>query len=226
MRVSERKASDYKPHVVIKGTKDKLRFVLSAEVPWEQLLEELVAKLNEAEEHFFRGADFRIVVDAGTRVLTLEEQDAIRQIFSQHGRMQVHEIYHAYPQIQNQHQSFQVVSGTLRSGQEFYATRDVLWLGDVNPGAIIHSPGDVLVLGSLRGIAHAGCEGNTQSIVAASLLMPSQLRIAGYLGRSPDEWPAGEGVMQFAYLSQEGIVIEGIHLLKEIRPAYSMFANV
>ena len=60
-------------------------------------------------------------------------------------------------------------------------------LGDVNPGAEIICSGDILVLGSLRGVANAGCTGNVNASVFAFRLEPTQLRIANYISRSPDE---------------------------------------
>jgi septum site-determining protein MinC len=60
-------------------------------------------------------------------------------------------------------------------------------MGDVNPGAEIVCSGDILVLGALRGVAHAGAEGKTDAIVFAFRLEPTQLRIAHLISRAPDE---------------------------------------
>jgi septum site-determining protein MinC len=46
--------------------------------------------------------------------------------------------------------------------------------------------GDVVVLGKLRGVAHAGAEGSASAEIIALDLHPIQLRIAEYIGRSPD----------------------------------------
>ena len=37
---------------------------------------------------------------------------------------------------------------------------------------------NIIVLGALRGLAHAGAKGNTQAIIAASLIDTVQIRIA------------------------------------------------
>lgn len=80
-----------------------------------------------------------------------------------------------------------LVKRTLRSGQTITYDGNVVIRGDVNPGAVVMSTGDIIVLGALRGVAHAGAEGDTSAIVMAFRLEPTQLRIAGLISRAPDE---------------------------------------
>lgn len=77
---------------------------------------------------------------------------------------------------------YYVYRGSLRSGQIFYRHEHVIILGDVNPGAEVISDGDVLVWGRLRGTAHAGARGNSESVVGALDLDPVQLRIDRVIG--------------------------------------------
>ena len=51
------------------------------------------------------------------------------------------------------------VSHTLRSGQRIECEGDVVVLGDVNDGAEIIAGGSIAVMGTLRGLAHAGGNG-------------------------------------------------------------------
>ncbi|MGQ0600150.1 MAG: septum site-determining protein MinC, partial [Anaerolineales bacterium] len=64
---------------------------------------------------------------------------------------------------------------------------NVVVLGDVNPGAEIVASGDVIVWGRLRGVVHAGAEGDAGAVVCALDLAPTQLRIAGYIAVSPPQ---------------------------------------
>jgi septum site-determining protein MinC len=68
---------------------------------------------------------------------------------------------------------------TLRSGQKVVYSGNVVVLGDVNPGAEIEAQGDVVVLGRLRGQAHAGCSGRDEATVLALAMQPTRLCIAG-----------------------------------------------
>lgn len=79
--------------------------------------------------------------------------------------------------------------GTVRSGQSLEFPGNVVILGDVNPGAYVVASGDIIVMGRLHGVVHAGAEGEDQALVVAAGFFPSQLRIAQYIGRPPDEYP-------------------------------------
>jgi len=46
--------------------------------------------------------------------------------------------------------------------------------------------GDIVVWGELRGIAHAGAQGNYRSEIRAMKIEALQLRIADYIARRPD----------------------------------------
>lgn len=86
-------------------------------------------------------------------------------------------------------QDLMIHRGTLRSGDHLQSEGSVLLLGDVNPGAQISASGHVLVWGRLRGVAHAGCQGDREARITALQLRPVQLRIAGAIARGPEEPP-------------------------------------
>ncbi len=60
-------------------------------------------------------------------------------------------------------------------------------VGDVNPGAEIKAGGNIIILGQLKGMAHAGCKGMTDAFVSAIYMAPVQLRIADIITRFPEE---------------------------------------
>ncbi len=97
--------------------------------------------------------------------------------------------------------------GTLRSGENLTGEGDILLLGDVNPGAKVEARGDILIWGRLRGIAHAGKDGNRQAKIVALELRPLQLRIANAIALGPQEKPE-EGLAEEAHLVGEQIIIE------------------
>ena len=74
---------------------------------------------------------------------------------------------------------------TLRSGYRLQHAGHVIVIGDLNPGAEIIAGGDVVVWGRLRGMVHAGAEGDENATVCALDLSPTQLRIAGKIAVSP-----------------------------------------
>ena len=71
--------------------------------------------------------------------------------------------------------------GSLRSGQRLEYEGTLIVLGDVNDGAEVIAGDNVVVVGNLRGLAHAGAKGNKQAIVAAHRIDTHQLRIANII---------------------------------------------
>jgi septum site-determining protein MinC len=55
----------------------------------------------------------------------------------------------------------------------------------VNPGAEIVAGGSVVVWGRLRGVVHAGANGNESATVCALDMNPTQLRIASFISVTP-----------------------------------------
>ena len=71
--------------------------------------------------------------------------------------------------------------GSLRSGQKMESEGSLVILGDVNSGAEVMASDNIVVLGALRGLAHAGAKGNKQAIISAGILDTVQIRIANVI---------------------------------------------
>ena len=68
--------------------------------------------------------------------------------------------------------------GSLRSGQRLEFEGSIVLIGDVNAGAEVIAGENIVVLGNLRGLAHAGAKGNKDAIIEASEIDAVQIRIA------------------------------------------------
>ena len=77
------------------------------------------------------------------------------------------------------------VRRTLRSGFSLQHAGHVVVIGDVNPGAQVIATGNVVVWGRLRGMVHAGAEGDSKAVVCALDLSPTQLRISDRIAVTP-----------------------------------------
>ncbi len=95
---------------------------------------------------------------------------------------------------------------TVRSGVEIRHRGSVIILGDVNPGGIVVADGDILIWGRLRGVAHAGAQGNSECTIMALQMEPTQLRIANALARAPEKSPT-HATAEVAYMTTQGIRI-------------------
>lgn len=99
--------------------------------------------------------------------------------------------------------------GTVRSGQLVSFDGNLVVIGDVNPGGEVCATGHVVVMGSLRGIVHAGANGNKEALVVALNLQPTQLRIADVITRPPDEKEmGGQFFPELAYIKGDTVYIE------------------
>jgi septum formation inhibitor MinC len=102
-----------------------------------------------------------------------------------------------------------IVNMTLRSGQKVESDHSVIIRGDVNSGAEVIAGGDIIVLGTLRGIAHAGAfddTGGGRTITALSL-QPTQLRIGSLISRGKSEAGGNEGGQGIEIARIEGNII-------------------
>lgn len=97
------------------------------------------------------------------------------------------------------------VSHTLRSGQRVECAGDVVVLGDVNDGAEVIAGGSIAVMGTLRGLVHAGATGRRDVVVAANALCPKQLRISGKIAVFSHEKDAD--VPEIAEFKEGSIVV-------------------
>ena len=101
----------------------------------------------------------------------------------------------------------QIVRQTIRSGQTTSClTGSVIVYGDVNPGGEVVASGDIIILGALRGNAHAGTHGKLSSVIIAMELVPLQLQIGTYVNRPPlGQKP--RGYPEIARVGAENIII-------------------
>jgi septum site-determining protein MinC len=60
-------------------------------------------------------------------------------------------------------------------------------VGDVNPGSMVIADGNVVVLGAIKGLVHAGAIGDDTCYISALSLMPTQMRIANTITYIPPE---------------------------------------
>lgn len=99
--------------------------------------------------------------------------------------------------------------GTVRSGQLISFDGNIVVIGDVNPGGEVVAAGNVIVMGALRGIVHAGADGNKEAVVVALNLQPTQLRIADIITRPPDEKEVKNApIPEIAYIKGDMVYIE------------------
>ncbi len=183
---------------------------LDNSITFEENLKILEEKLASA---FFK--DSVVVIDYDNIELTEDEKSQLENLIKKYNsrvlgyhRKEKEEKKDNLPEIKVK-SALKIINKTLRSGQTVEYDGDILILGDVNPDAYVIASGNIIVMGALRGIAHAGANGDETATITALKLMPQQLRIAGYISRSPDVVEEPESPER-AYIDNNQIYIEEI----------------
>ncbi|RXT14723.1 septum site-determining protein MinC [Ammoniphilus sp. CFH 90114] len=211
--------------VTIKGTKDGLVFLLDDTCSLQELFAQLKEKVESNHQQTLAGPPIEITIKLGNRYLTEEQTQELREIIKEKSNLRIRSIDSLLvtreQALKDKLSSMtRVETRTIRSGQELRHTGDLLLLGDINPGGGVYCTGSIFVMGALRGLAHAGCNGDETAIIAASLLRPTQLRIADVISRPPDEWMDGSNEMEFAYLEDGQMSIDKLNQLHKVRLDY------
>lgn len=80
-----------------------------------------------------------------------------------------------------------VYKNSLRSGQFLHYDGNVILIGDVNSGAEIVAMGNIFVMGKVKGMLHAGANGNKNCIITALNIFAMQIRIADIISYIPED---------------------------------------
>jgi len=102
-----------------------------------------------------------------------------------------------------------IIYSTLRSGQRIETEHSLVVCGDVNSGAEVVAGGDIIVLGALRGVAHAGAYDETggRRFIMALGLKSSQLRIGSIISCGSAQEDGDHGC-EIARVEGNNIVVE------------------
>lgn len=97
--------------------------------------------------------------------------------------------------------------GSLRSGQRIEFEGSLVIIGDVNPGAEVIAGENIIVLGNLRGLAHAGAKGNRDAIIEAVEIEATQIRIADIVKEIEKNEGEIRTVKTSAYVKEDGEIV-------------------
>jgi septum site-determining protein MinC len=199
--------------LAVKGWRNGLLLVLPTEGPWTEVVSSLEGKLEEAKtKTFWQGA--QTTLDLGDRPVSEPDLSAlIGRLKGDYGLVPMAIVaadaptregavnlgltgHDAIPAPERtpekaepgQHPANNALylKQTVRSGQRLQHDGNLILCGDVNAGAEVVAAGDIVVFGTLRGVAHAGSAGDESARIVATNLRPTQIRIAGLIARSPD----------------------------------------
>ncbi len=164
--------------------KDSIVMKIREDATTNEILNELEEKLPDLKE-FYKDEKTPILVTG--KILKRFEIESIQKMiqniikvkvdFDSPRTLGLHDIKRTFKKdIQISETKF--YKGSIRSGQRLEFEGSIVIIGDVNDGAEVIAEDNIAILGSLRGMAHAGAKGNEKAIIAASIIEAPQIRIA------------------------------------------------
>ncbi len=198
--------------VSIQTKKDRVMIKISEEATQKEILSDLKKKMTELKKLYkedttpilvtgkiFKNEEMDQIKEAIKKVLPVEVEFDSPRILGLHGIKRTFS-----KEIATSETKFH--RGSLRSGQKIEYEGSLVVLGDVNAGAEVLAGENIVVLGILRGMAHAGAKGNKEAIIAAASIESPQIRIANIVKEIERE-EIDQSIKTCAYANEEGQVV-------------------
>ena len=198
--------------IKISQTQNKIIIKIDEHAEQIDILEDLTKKMKELKK-MYKNEDTPIYVSG--KVLKNKEIEEIQKIikseinieikFDSPKVLKLHDIKKTFEQEINSSET-KFYRGSLRSGKKIEYEGSIVIIGDVNGGAEVISGENIVVLGNLRGLAHAGAKGNKSAIIAAEAMDTAQIRIANIVKELEKEETERRHV--YIYVKENEIIIE------------------
>lgn len=166
--------------VDIKGINENLVFVFTQGKGDEYAA--ILKKKFEATPQIFNGSPV-LFQGEGLKSLTQEEIAALQRLCLEYG-MIMHNVHTPARQSRTAGEDV-FIYRNLRSGQKLHSEGSMIIWGNAHESSEITAARDIIVLGRLEGIAHAGCYGDITRTIFALNLAPKQIRIGDKISIVP-----------------------------------------
>jgi len=225
--VNQKGSSSMEQIVVLKGKRDGITINLDASAEFKEIEEALRQRII-GTRHFFQGVNatlsfkgrklsqseeeslLNIVLDETTMNIAFVESDGFVRPAPAPDTTNI--MLEATPNgIPFSASETAYYRSGLRSGQSIRYNGSVVIIGDVNPGSEVVADGNVVVLGALKGMAHAGALGDDKCYIAALELRPTQmLRIGKTLSYIPAANKREHISPEYAYIENGEVFIASL----------------
>ncbi len=201
-------------YVTINTKQDQIVIRLSEKAEHEEIVASLKKKLQELKKLYQKEKTPILVTGKILKNKEITEiQDIIRKSidvpieFESPKGLGLYGIKKAYhEEIQNSETKFH--TGSIRSGQRIEFEGSLVIIGDVNSGAEVMAGENIVVLGALRGLAHAGAKGNKEAIIAANKIEAVQIRISNIVKEIVKDEEEYNIPKTYAYIENDEIILE------------------
>lgn len=199
-------------NITISMRKNNIVIKIKEEATYKDVIEELNKKLPKLKEMY---TEEKNPINVVGKILKIKEMEEIRKLISDKihvdisfespeelGLAGIKKVYE-----QDVADSItRLFRGSLRSGQKLEFEGSLVIIGDVNSGAEVIASDNIIIVGTLRGLAHAGAKGNKMAIIAANSIEGPQVRIANVVKEIEKSDITTQ--KQYAYVEEDTIILE------------------
>lgn len=178
--------------VILKSNKYGLSLQLDATIPFEDLVREICKKFAQSADFF---GECQMILETMGRELTTEEGLVIIQAIELNSKIKVillnekNELKDTrmLDQIDRFYtddifENAKIIRGSIYKDDVVTSDSSVIVLGDVKSKATIQAKGNIIVMGTLLGTAHAGYPDNTGCYIVAGQLNSKNIHIGTVSG--------------------------------------------
>ena len=218
-----------KEAVLIKSFSNGIALHLDAEMPFEDLLQEIAYKFSEARAFFGKASmalsiEERQVTGAEEiRILGTIRQNSDLNIICIVGKDEatnknfIRALAHMEKKLSGGEDG-QFMKGSLKNREVLETENSIIILGDVYPGSAVISAKNIIILGGLYGEAYAGGNGQEGAFVAALEMEPERIKVGDFKYKpatKQSKWGIRPKVQpKIAYVKNNKVVFEP--LTKEV----------
>lgn len=202
-----------KTSVVFKGVKNGIIMDIKENYDFNFILNEFKEKLIHSKSFF---NNTRLNIKFTGRSLSELEYSQLIDIINNESTIDISYVeYQTDNEIKiHNKDSMTVHKGTVRSGQKIESEGDIVILGDINPGGLVHAKGNIIVFGNLLGSVYSYNNKKENLFVVAINMNPMQIRINNIIARGPDRqsetFKLKHKQPEIAFVVNENIHIEPI----------------
>lgn len=206
----------------IKSFQNGINLKLNPETPFDVLLQDIAVKFSSSRA-FFGSADIALSLEG--RELSSQQEMEILDIISENSDLNIICIVGKDDASQNNFikalqtlQSklpvgdyAQFYKGTVQNGDVLEMEDSIIVLGDVNPGCVVTSSKNIIIMGGLYGEAYAGQDCKEQAFVIALEMEPEALGIGNfkYRPQKKGKWRIQPKIQpKIALLKEDEVVME------------------
>lgn len=185
MRIVRKKGDKMLNNIRIKQTTDEIVLNINVQASNTKVVEELQEKLPKLKE-FYKNSNVPIRVTGKLfsenerkiiKKMIITEIDVDVKFDEASDLLGLHAIKKTF-EVETEISETKYIYNSIRSGTKEEYVGSIVICGDVNSGAEIVAGGNISVLGTLRGVAHAGANGNTKAVISANTIESTQIRIS------------------------------------------------